>query len=341
MKDIQANVIDKKCDHLHVKGNFSWGFNLRKDETEEEREEREKRKEEREEWKPKKVDHFVQLKDIDLKVNKGEFVCIIGDVGSGKSNLLNAMLGEMLYVNDDMLKSAGTEEHDEFYYREYVDKIYANKIHDSPLKIPGSTSLVEDKPWIRNDTLRKIIQFGKDYDKDFYESVIRACQLEPDFKSFAAGDLSEIGEGGINLSGGQKARTALARAVYANPDVLIMDDPVSALDATLRKNIFIEVFNGICKDKTRILATHAVDFLNLSDKVVIMEEGRINAQGKFEELKDTNPILMKILKAYYDNQNELLNAADDVMDLSKPLEYTKLEKGAKSTITRNTYNPLQ
>jgi ABC-type bacteriocin/lantibiotic exporter with double-glycine peptidase domain len=125
--------------------------------------------------------------------------------------------------------------------------------------------------------------------------------LEQDFKNFPGGDLSEIGEGGINLSGGQKARTSLARAVYANADVLIMDDPVSALDATLRKNIFLEVFQGLCKDKTRVLATHAVDFLNLSDRVVIMDDGKVNAQGTYAELKDSNPILQRILKAYYDN----------------------------------------
>lgn len=340
MKDTQENVINKKCDHIHIKGNFSWGFKLRKDETEEEKLEREKRKEERDEWKPHKISHFRHLKDIDLKINKGEFVCIIGDVGSGKTNLLNAMLGEMLYLDEAALKDAGDEEHDEQWYKAYVDRVYGRKITDCPIKMCGSTSLVEAKPWIRNDNLRKIIQFGQDYKEDFYKDTIRACQLEPDFKSFAAGDLSEIGEGGINLSGGQKARTALARAVYANADILVMDDPVSALDATLRKNIFLEVFNGLCKDKTRILATHAVDFLNLADRVVIMNEGRIDAQGKFEDLKESNDILKRILKAYYENQEELLKESDEPLDLSKPLEFTPLNKGAKSTINRNTLGQL-
>jgi ABC-type multidrug transport system ATPase subunit len=110
-----------------------------------------------------------------------------------------------------------------------------------------------------------------------------------------------------------------------------MDDPVSALDATLRKNIFLEVFNGLCKDKTRILATHAVDFLHLSDRVVIMDDGRISAQGKFEDLKESNPILKKILDAYYDNQKELLDEAESTFDPMAPIDINTIElKGIKS-----------
>ena len=86
-----------------------------------------------------------------------------------------------------------------------------------------------------------------------------------------AGDLTEIGEKGINLSGGQKARVSLARAVYKRPDVVIMDDPISALDSYTRKKIFEDVFQGLLKGKTRILATHAIDFVHLADRVVIMK----------------------------------------------------------------------
>ena len=86
-----------------------------------------------------------------------------------------------------------------------------------------------------------------------------------------AGDLTEIGEKGINLSGGQKARVSLARAVYKRPDVVIMDDPISTLDSYTRKKIFEDVFQGLLKGKTRILATHAIDFVHLADRVVIMK----------------------------------------------------------------------
>lgn len=100
--------------------------------------------------------------------------------------------------------------------------------------------------------------------------------------------MTEIGEQGINLSGGQKARVSLARAVYANADLLIMDDPVSALDAHVRKNIFKQVFKGVCKDKTRILVTHAIDFLHLADRVVIMDKGKISACGTYKDLQEND-----------------------------------------------------
>ena len=86
----------------------------------------------------------------------------------------------------------------------------------------------------------------------------------------SAGDLTELGERGINLSGGQKARLALARAVYKQPDILVMDDPISALDADVRKKVFNDVFVGLMKNKTRILVTHAVDFIHLADHIIIM-----------------------------------------------------------------------
>ena len=91
----------------------------------------------------------------------------------------------------------------------------------------------------------------------------------------SAGDLTELGERGVNLSGGQKARLALARAIYKRPDILVMDDPISALDADVRKKVFNDVFVGLMKDKTRILVTHAVDFIHLADHIIIMQNGKV------------------------------------------------------------------
>ena len=91
-----------------------------------------------------------------------------------------------------------------------------------------------------------------------------------------AGDLTEIGEKGINLSGGQKARVSLARAVYANRDIVLMDDPISALDSNTRKKVFKRVFENMLKNKTRILATNAIDFVHLADKVIVLKDGAID-----------------------------------------------------------------
>ena len=122
-----------------------------------------------------------------------------------------------------------------------------------------------------------------------------------------AGDLTEIGEKGINLSGGQKARLSLARAVYKRPDVIFMDDPISALDTQTRKKIFTEVFQGILKDKTRVLVTHAVDFVHLADKIVIMNEGKIIAQGSYSELEN-HPYMKQIQDIHETNKDEIKNA---------------------------------
>ena len=115
-----------------------------------------------------------------------------------------------------------------------------------------------------------------------------------DLEILPAGDETEIGEKGINLSGGQKARVGLARAVYSDKDLILMDDPISALDANVKKSIFEKVMLGHLKNKTRILVTHAVDFLNLVDKVIVMRGGEIVLQGAFEEIKN-NPYLKQLL----------------------------------------------
>ena len=119
--------------------------------------------------------------------------------------------------------------------------------------------------------------------------------------------MTEIGEKGINLSGGQKARVSLARAVYKRPDVIIMDDPISALDSHTRKSIFDEVFCGILKGQTRVLATHAIDFVHLADKIVILKEGKIAAQGTFEELKD-HPYINQVQEIHNGNRDEIKEA---------------------------------
>ena len=96
-------------------------------------------------------------------------------------------------------------------------------------------------------------------------------------KELPAGDATELGENGINLSGGQKARIALARSVYADRDIMLLDDPISALDPKVAKKVFDKVLRGVCRDKTIVLATHAVDYLKLADKIILLDNGRIEA----------------------------------------------------------------
>ena len=109
--------------------------------------------------------------------------------------------------------------------------------------------------------------------------------------------MTEIGEKGINLSGGQKARVSLARAVYADNEVVLMDDPISALDANVRKLIFKNVFLKKFKNKTKVLVTHAIDFLRLVDRIVIMKSGQIAAEGTYKQLKH-HDLMKEIMKVH-------------------------------------------
>ena len=160
------------------------------------------------------------------------------------------------------------------------------KLTEKPIQINGSLSYVEQSAWIQNKTIKENILFGSPFDPMRYEQTLKACQLLRDLEILPAGDATEIGEKGINLSGGQKARISLARAVYANHDIVLMDDPISALDANVRKRIFKEVFKGMLRDKTRVLVTHAIDFLHLADRLCVIKDGRIQAFGTYQELQN-------------------------------------------------------
>ena len=113
---------------------------------------------------------------------------------------------------------------------------------ESPVTITGTYGYVESQYWIKNGTFRDNICFESEFDARKYVETLLACQFEPDIELMHAGDLTEIGEAGVTLSGGQKARISLARAIYKKPDVILMDDPISALDTKTRKGIFEDVF---------------------------------------------------------------------------------------------------
>lgn len=189
----------------------------------------------------------VTLKDITLRVKQGEFVCIIGEIGSGKSSLLNSLIGDLKYVSMKELRANSLR-----------TSHWLRDSEKSPVTIRGSVGYVQQVPWIQNQSIRENILFGYEFDKERYEEAVRLCELERDLEQLPGGDLTEIGERGINISGGQKARVSLARAVYSDADIMLMDDPLSALDANVRKKIFLNCLLEKFKNKTRILVTHAL-----------------------------------------------------------------------------------
>jgi ABC-type multidrug transport system fused ATPase/permease subunit len=195
------------------------------------------------------------LKNINLDIKKGALIAVIGRVGSSKSSLISALLGEMEKL------------------RGYVG-------------VNGQVAYVPQQPWILNMSLRENITFGRNYVGSFYDKVIETCELKPDLAILPKNDQTEIGEKGINLSGGQKARVSLARAVYQDADVYLLDDPLSAVDSHVRKQLFNNVIgpSGMLCDKTRILVTHSITFLKEVDTIVHIDNGQILATGSYEEL---------------------------------------------------------
>ena len=156
--------------------------------------------------KARSLDHILSIKDIDFKVKKGEFVVIIGEIGSGKSSLLNAMMGEMIHVPQqeidfigDMKRKIPSEE-----LKALESTVMSKHFTDteSPVTIQGTSSFVESQYWVQNGSFRDVICFGSEFEERRYVETVLACQFETDINLMPAGDLTEIGEKGINLSGG-------------------------------------------------------------------------------------------------------------------------------------------
>ncbi|KAL7797624.1 P-loop containing nucleoside triphosphate hydrolase protein [Trichoderma ceciliae] len=194
-----------------------------------------------------------KLQDLNLQAGRNELIAVIGTVGSGKSSLLAALAGDMRKTNGDVVFGA-------------------------------SRAFCPQYAWIQNTSLQNNIVFGKDMDRDWYKEVIRACALQPDLDMLPNGDLTEIGERGITISGGQKQRLNIARAIYFDADIVLMDDPLSAVDAHVGRHIFDNAILGLLKDKCRILATHQLWVLSRCDRIVWMEAGKIQAIDTFENL---------------------------------------------------------
>jgi ABC-type sulfate/molybdate transport systems ATPase subunit len=151
-------------------------------------------------------------------------------------------------------------------------------------EVVGTVAYVPQQPFIVNATLRDNILFGTPYDASRYQSAVVACQMEDDLKLLPFGDLTEIGERGINLSMGQKMRVALARAVYYDADIYLIDDALAAVDVHVGKQIFERVFIGLLAHKTRIVVTNQLHNLDHAAEVLVLEAGRVAERGTLAEL---------------------------------------------------------
>uniref|UniRef100_A0A8C7MT47 ATP-binding cassette sub-family C member 5 n=1 Tax=Oncorhynchus kisutch TaxID=8019 RepID=A0A8C7MT47_ONCKI len=148
----------------------------------------------------------------------------------------------------------------------------------------GGFAYVAQQAWILNDSLRENILFGKEYDEDKYNAVVSACCLIPDLTELPYGDMTEIGERGANLSGGQRQRVSLARALYSERPILLLDDPLSAVDAHVGSHLFHNAIRTASKGKTTIFVTHQLQYLAECDHVILMKDGQIAEHGTHSQL---------------------------------------------------------
>ncbi|XP_065758078.1 ATP-binding cassette sub-family C member 4-like [Muntiacus reevesi] len=199
-----------------------------------------------------KASKIPTLQGLSFTVRPGELLAVVGHVGAGKSSLLSALLGELP-------PSQGT------------------------VSVHGRIAYVSQQPWVFPGTVRSNILFGKKYEKERYEEVIKACALEEDLQSLEEEDLTEIAERGTPLSEGQKARVSLARAVYQDADIYLLDDPFSAVDAIVSRHLFEQCIRQALKEKITILVTHQLQYLKYASQILTLKDGITVEIGTYSE----------------------------------------------------------
>ncbi|KUF97479.1 hypothetical protein AM588_10006799 [Phytophthora nicotianae] len=241
------------------------------------------------------------LTDVNLIVKKGDLVIVHGPVGSGKSSLCSALLGEM-------------------------EKI------DGKVSVNGKVAYYSQQPWIQNMTIRENILFGHAFDHNKYQNVLDVCGLLPDLQQFPGDDATEIGQKGINLSGGQKARVSLARACYSDADIFILDSPLAAVDAVVQSEIFSKCICGLLAEKTVVLVTHNQDVVEsgVGSCKVSMSEGQVSIERQEVTLPRTY-FSTQISPDKMENEPRATKHDDDSLkDTARLIEDEEREEGRVS-----------
>lgn len=231
-----------------------------------------------------------------IKIMVGYKVAVCGAVGSGKTSLLCSMLGEIP-------RTAG-----------------------AAIRVNGTKAYVPQSAWIQTGTVRENIMFGRKLNSAFYENVVESCAMKQDMEMWSDGDLTVVGERGMNLSGGQKQRIQLARAVYSDSDVYFLDDPFSAVDAHTGTLLYKKCLLQMLSQKTVIYSTHQLEFLDAADLVLVMKDGCIIQSGKYEDLiADQQGDLVRQLSAHRQSLSQVKPAQEDRTSTIKPHQASQIE----------------
>ena len=226
--------------------------------------------------------HCLTLKKLNFKVKKGQLIGCIGKVGSGKTSFLHTIMAELDKIN--------------------------GKIRIDPLVLASGFAYVGQESWIKATSIKENILFGSKMNLDLYKRVIDACALAPDLELLPYGDETLVGENGVCLSGGQKARLALARACYSmDKEIFLLDDPFSAVDAHVAAHINKNCINDLLQNKTRVVCTHHYKHLANADLVLVFDDGEIVESGRGEEIIENLPNYIKTLcldKQSQDDENK-------------------------------------
>ncbi|XP_014851229.1 PREDICTED: multidrug resistance-associated protein 4 isoform X5 [Poecilia mexicana] len=244
------------------------------------------------------------LQNVSFTVKPEQLLAIIGPVGAGKSSLLNAILGELS-------QETGV------------------------VKVKGEVTYTSQQPWILPGTIRSNILFGNEFNPKKYDRVLRACALKRDMDLMPGGDLVMVGDRGVNLSGGQKARVALARAVYRDADIYLLDDPLSAVDAEVGRHLFEECICGLLRKKPRILVTHQLQYLKAADQIVVLKEGQMVAKGTYSELQCSGIDFTSLLK---EDQDEERQDVTPLPGTGSSFHYTLSDNSSMSSLSSSRYS---
>lgn len=264
------------------------------------------------------IEDFLEfsLRDLNFSFPNNELSIISGKTGSGKSLLLAAILGEADLLSGSIVVPRAPALQDRF----------DGKAHQSNWIIPSSLAFVSQQPWIENETFRNNILFGLPLDEVRYKKVLSACALDQDLSLLPDGDMTEIGANGINLSGGQRWRITLARALYSRAGILVMDDIFSAVDAHVGLHLLENAIAGeLGRSRTRIIVTHHVSLcLSQANYAIHLGNGTIDHAGSVEELRKTGE-LDQVLK----EEEEAMSEEED----SFPPSLEPFDQNTKSPVS--------